>query len=201
MPLGAGPERDHGLQRRTPGEPAGDFGHQDRIVVGECEALARPGPHAHERCAVFGTLLDEASRGDTRRHAPAGGEPLLQRVGVVVHEEFSVIASEAKQSRFTCSCMRRGDCFVGDASRACPTCTYLMPISGKPEVGGLLAMTDIYITLDPPPTRPRLRPHVATRIFRELLRWRKKYWRRCERVRAGRRSASTRCRTSPRTPR
>src|SRR5262245_7585899 len=44
----------------------------------------------------------------------------------------SDIASEAKQSPAE---PNGGDCFVAHASRACPTCAYLMPISGRPEIG------------------------------------------------------------------
>src|SRR5262245_12946971 len=71
--VGLRPKRDHRLQRRTPGEAAGNFADQNRRVFGKLEARAGPLLHAVERLQVFGTLLERAQHCDVRaRPRPSG---------------------------------------------------------------------------------------------------------------------------------
>jgi hypothetical protein len=54
------PKRDHGLERRAPGQAADNFADQDRGVFGKLEARARPFPHPVEGFQLFGTLGEGA---------------------------------------------------------------------------------------------------------------------------------------------
>src|SRR5262245_27811328 len=56
------PERDRGLERRAARKIAGNFGDEDRGVVGKLETLARPFADALERLRVLRASLRRAEQ-------------------------------------------------------------------------------------------------------------------------------------------
>src|SRR5262245_58130259 len=56
--VGVRPERDHGLQRRTTRQRAGNLGDQDRGVFWKLEARSRPFLHPIQGLQIFGTLVE-----------------------------------------------------------------------------------------------------------------------------------------------
>src|SRR5262249_28570859 len=58
--IAVGPKRDHGLQRRTAWQSAGNFADEDRGVLRQLEARTRPLFHPLEGFRAFGTLAKGA---------------------------------------------------------------------------------------------------------------------------------------------
>src|SRR5262249_55046583 len=64
--------------------------------------------------------------------------------------------------------MRRGgDCFVAHASRARPTCAYLMSISGKPEID--VPRNDNALSVAPRPAIVQRHPGLVVELADELV--------------------------------
>src|SRR5262245_5830100 len=58
--IAVGPKRDHGLQRRTAWQSAGNFADENRSVLRQLEARTRPLLHPLEGFQAFGTLAKGA---------------------------------------------------------------------------------------------------------------------------------------------
>src|SRR5262249_3525040 len=110
----------------------------DRDLTGALAPQARRGA-ANDRCHAIHSLsnLPRASIAPTIAQFPIGGIK-------------AVIASEAKQSRFTCACVRGGDCFAPLAM------TFRGPGA---EIGRYSLLATRFSLLLPLP-----RPHVARRL-------------------------------------